>query len=138
MSTENRGGEAHTHNINNNNAFGGGGGGQGGNFPRAIVPIQDVSEILSKYDFKEKIGTGGTTSREYTNNNNINKNGFRTRKEETFPFFFLFFNCLVLGRTLFLFSPKKTDDDNNFFFLLSRRHKQVSQPSCVRSRKIPE
>jgi hypothetical protein len=65
MSTENRGGEAHTHNINNNNAFGGGGGGgQGGNFPRAIVPIQDVSEILSKYDFKEKIGTGGTTSRE--------------------------------------------------------------------------
>lgn len=26
---------------------------------RAIVPIQDVSEILSKYDFKEKIGTGG-------------------------------------------------------------------------------
>ena len=40
------------------------GGGQGGNFPRAIVPIQDVSEILSKYDFKEKIGTGGTTSRE--------------------------------------------------------------------------
>ena len=69
MSTENRGGEAHTHNINNNtnnnnNAVGGGGGGQGGNFPRAIVPIQDVSEILSKYDFKEKIGTGGTTSRE--------------------------------------------------------------------------
>ena len=68
MSTENRGGEADTHNINNNTnnniAFGGGGGGQGGNFPRAIVPIQDVSEILSKYDFKEKIGTGGTTSRE--------------------------------------------------------------------------
>ena len=66
MSTENRGGEAHTHNINNNtnNIAFGGGGGQGGNFPRAIVPIQDVSEILSKYDFMEKIGTGGTTSRE--------------------------------------------------------------------------
>ena len=66
MSTENRGGEAHTHNINttNNNALGGGGGQGGGNFPRVIVPIQDVSEILSKYDFKEKIGTGGTTSRE--------------------------------------------------------------------------
>ena len=67
MSTENRGGEADTHNINNNtnnNAFGGGGGQGQGNFPRAIVPIQDVSEILSKYDFNEKIGTGGTTSRE--------------------------------------------------------------------------
>jgi hypothetical protein len=65
MSTENRGGEAHTHNmnnnVNNNNALLGGGGQGGGNFPRAIVPIQDVSEILSKYDFKEKIGTGGTT-----------------------------------------------------------------------------
>ena len=66
MSTQNRGGEAHTHNINNdtnNNIAFGGGQGQGENFPRAIVPIQDVSEILSKYDFKEKIGTGGTTSR---------------------------------------------------------------------------
>ena len=48
--TENRGGEAHN-NDNTNNT--------GGNFQRAIVPIQDVSEILSKYDFKEKIGTGG-------------------------------------------------------------------------------
>jgi hypothetical protein len=49
--TENRGGEAHNNNDNTKNA--------GGNFQRAIVPIQDVSEILSKYDFKEKIGTGG-------------------------------------------------------------------------------
>ena len=52
--TENRGGEAHINNDNTNNA--------GGNFHRAIVPIQDVSEILSKYDFKEKIGTGGKTT----------------------------------------------------------------------------
>tara|TARA_A100001037_G_scaffold294200_3_gene311698 strand:+ start:295 stop:642 length:348 start_codon:yes stop_codon:yes gene_type:complete len=52
--TENRGGEAHINNDNTNNA--------GGNFQRAIVPIQDVSEILSKYDFKEKIGTGGKTT----------------------------------------------------------------------------
>ena len=50
--TENRGGEA-AHNDNNNDDY------NPGNFPRAIVPIQDVSEILSKYDFKEKIGTGG-------------------------------------------------------------------------------
>ena len=52
--TENRRGEAHINNDNTNNA--------GGNFQRAIVPIQDVSEILSKYDFKEKIGTGGKTT----------------------------------------------------------------------------
>jgi hypothetical protein len=52
--TENRGGEA-AHNDNNNDDY------NPGNFPRAIVPIQDVSEILSKYDFKEKIGTGGAS-----------------------------------------------------------------------------
>ena len=52
--TENRGGEA-AHNDNNKDDY------NPGNFPRAIVPIQDVSEILSKYDFKEKIGTGGAS-----------------------------------------------------------------------------